>query len=65
VDVKEAGRREGEVAHRGDGLAGGFRALAGLASSGPSAAVFLDGRPHEVLGDELSRHLDSGVTEGM
>ena len=40
-------------------------ALAGLASSGPSAAVFLHGWPQEALGDELSRCLDSGMAKGM
>ena len=39
-------------------------ALAGLASSGPSAA-FLNGWPHEALGDELSRCLNPRVAEGM
>jgi hypothetical protein len=65
VDVDKAGWSYGEVANWRNGLARHFRGLAVLASSGPSAAVFLDGWPHEVLGEELSRLLDSGVAEGM
>jgi hypothetical protein len=45
--------REGEVAKQSDGVARNFGVLAGLASSVPSAAVFLHGWPHEALGDEL------------
>jgi hypothetical protein len=56
---------EGKVAKGSDCVAGHFGALAGLASAGPSAAVFLNGWPHEALGDELRRSLDSWVTEGM
>jgi hypothetical protein len=58
------GRREGEVASWSDGVAS-FGVLAGLASSGPSVAVFLYGWPHEALGDELCHCLDSRVAEGM
>ena len=46
-------------------MAGNFGALAGLASSGPSAAVLLNGWPHEALGDELSHCLNPWVAEGM
>jgi hypothetical protein len=46
-------------------VTGDFGALAGLVSSGPSAAVFQDGWPHEALVDELSRRLDSGLAVGM
>lgn len=46
-------------------MARNFRALAELASSGPSEGIFLNGWPHEALGDELSRCLNSGVAEGM
>ena len=42
-----------------------FGVLAGLASSGPSAAVFLDAWPHEALRDEPGHRLNSGVAEGM
>jgi hypothetical protein len=63
--MQEAGRREGEVTEWSNGVPGNFRALAGLASSGPNAAVFLHGWPHETLGDELSRCLNNGVAEGM
>jgi hypothetical protein len=42
-----------------------FGALARLASSGPSEAVFLYGWPHEASGDELSRCLDNRMAEGM
>jgi hypothetical protein len=55
----------GKVADGSNGVARDFGALAGLASSGPSVAVFLNGWPHEALGDELSRYLDSMVAEGM
>jgi hypothetical protein len=65
VNVKEAGRREGEVANWGDRVSGNFGTLAGLASSGPSAAGFLNGWPHEALGDELSRCLNTWVAEGV
>jgi hypothetical protein len=58
VYVKEARRREVEVTYWGDGVARVFGALAGLASSGASAAVFLDGWPHDALVDELSRRLN-------
>jgi len=61
--VKEAGRREGEVANWSDCVSGNFGALAGLASLGPSAAVFLNGWPHEALRDELSCCLNTGVAE--
>jgi len=47
------------------GVAGNFGELAGLASSGPSAAVLLNGWPHEALGEELSRCLNPWVAEGM
>jgi len=56
---------EGEFANWSNGVAGNFGALAGLASSGPSAAVLLNGWPHEALGDELSPCLNSWVTEEM
>jgi hypothetical protein len=46
-------------------VARNFGALAGLVSPGPSAAIFLNGWPHEELGDEISRCLNSGVAEGM
>ena len=39
--------------------------MAGLASSDPSAAVFLKGCPHEALGDKLSRCPNPAVAEGM
>ena len=55
MDVNKALRREGEVANWINVVAGNFGALAGLATSGPSAAVLLNGWPHEALGDELSR----------
>jgi hypothetical protein len=42
-----------------------FEALAGMERSGPSAAGFLNGWPHEALGDELSRRLNSGMAEGI
>jgi hypothetical protein len=43
-------------------VVGNVGALAGLASLGPSAAVFLNSWPHVALRDELSRSLDSWVT---
>jgi hypothetical protein len=46
-------------------VSGIFGALAGLASSGPSVAVFLNGWPHEALLDELSRCLNTRVAEGV
>ena len=46
-------------------MARNFGAPAELASSGPSEGIFLNGWPHEALGDELSRCLNSGVAEGM
>jgi hypothetical protein len=46
-------------------VSGKLGALAGLASSGPSAAVFLNGWPQEALGDELSLCLNTCVTEGV
>jgi len=42
-----------------------FGTLASLASSGPSAAVFLKGWPHKALGDELSQCPNPGVAEGV
>jgi hypothetical protein len=36
-----------------------------LASSGPSAAVFLNGWPHEALGAELSHCLNTRMAEGV
>jgi len=36
-----------------------------LASSSPSAAVLLNGWPHEALGDELSGCRNPWVAEGM
>jgi hypothetical protein len=63
MDVEKTGRRESKVAQRCHCMAGYFGTLAGLASSGPSAAVLMDGRPHEALGDELSRCLDAGMTQ--
>jgi hypothetical protein len=46
-------------------VAGKFAVLAGLASSGPSAAVFLNVWPHEALGDELGHCLNPWVAEGV
>ena len=46
-------------------MAGNFGQLVGLASSGPSAAVFLRGWSREALGDKLNRCLDSGMAKGM
>jgi len=46
-------------------VAGNFGALAGLASSDLSAAVLLNGWPHEVLGDEFNHCLNPWVAEGM
>ena len=63
MDVEKTGRRESKVAQGSYRMAGYFGALAGLASSGPIAAVLIDGRPHEALGDELSRCLDAGMTQ--
>ena len=65
VDMEEANSREGRVVEGSDCVARNLTALAGLASSGPSATVFLNGWPHEALGDELSRCLDAWVAEGM
>jgi len=65
VNVKEAGRREGEVASLSDCVSGNVGALAGLASSCPSAAVFLNDWTHEVLRDELSCCLNTGVAKGV
>jgi len=42
---------EGEVANWSNGVSGRFGVLAGLARSGPYAAVFLNGWPNEALGD--------------
>jgi len=39
--------------------------LAGLAGSGPSAALFLNGWAHKALGDKLSRCLSSRVAVGV
>jgi hypothetical protein len=61
MKVQKAGRREIKVADRGYGVARNFGALAGLASS----AVFLNGWPHEALGDELGCSFNAGVAEGM
>ena len=44
-------------------MSGTFGALAELASSGPRAAVFLNGWSQEALGDELSRNLNTRVAE--
>jgi len=60
-----SGRREGEAANWGDGVARNFEMSAGFASSVPSAAVFLKGWSHEALGDELSRCPSPGVAEGL
>jgi len=46
-------------------VVGNFGVLAGLASLGPSAAVLLNGWPHEALGDKLSHCLNPWVAEGM
>jgi hypothetical protein len=62
--MEKTSSREGKVAKGSNSVAGHFGALAGLASSGPIAAVFLNGWAHEALGEELSRSLDSWVTEG-
>ena len=45
-------------------MAGNFGALAGLANSGPSVAVFLNGWPH-ALEEELSCFLNPGEAEVM
>jgi len=58
-------RREGEVTDWSNGVEGNFGALAGLASSGRSAAVLLNGWPHEALGDEFNGCLNAWVAEGM
>ena len=63
MNVKEAGRREGEVANWSDCVSGNFGGLAGLSSSGPSAALFLNGWQHEALRDELSCCLNTGLAE--
>jgi hypothetical protein len=63
VDVEEASNREGKFAKGSDGIAGNFGVSSGLANSGPSSAVFLNGWPHKALGDEFSHSLDSWVTE--
>ena len=63
MNVQEAGRREGEVAKWSNGVARNFGALAGLASSGPSAAVFLNGWPHEAMVFDLSRFFNSELAE--
>ena len=46
-------------------MAGNVGALAGLASSGPSAAVLLNGWPHEALRDELSHCINPWLADGM
>lgn len=63
MNVHKAGRREGEVANWSDGVPENFGALAGLASSGPSAGDFLNCWSHEALEDEFKRCLHSRVTE--
>jgi hypothetical protein len=65
MNVQKAGRREGEVANWNYDVARYFGALAVLASSGTSAAVFLNGWPHQALGNELRRCFSSGVAERM
>jgi hypothetical protein len=65
VYMEEASCGKGKVAKRSDCMAGHFGTVAGLASSGPSAVVFLNGWPHEALGDELDRCLHTWVTEGV
>jgi len=65
VGVYREGRREGEVSDWSNGVVRNFGELAGLASSGPSAAVLLNGWPQEALGNELSRCLNPWVAEGM
>jgi hypothetical protein len=59
---KLAGRRW--KSPKGVSVARNLGAMAGLPISGPGAAVFLNGWPHEALGDEFSRCLNSGVAEG-
>ena len=46
-------------------MARNLGALARLACSGSIAAMFLNGWPHEMLGDEPSHCLNPGVAEGM
>jgi hypothetical protein len=58
ICTKQAGGR-GKLPN-GDGVARNLEALAGLASSSPIAAVFLNAWPHEALGDEFSCCLNSG-----
>jgi hypothetical protein len=65
VNVKEAGRKESEVANCSDCVSGNFEALAGLAGSGPIAVVFLNGWPHEALGEEISRCFNTRLAEGV
>jgi len=59
------GGRDGGFANWGDGVARNFGTLGSLASSGPSAALFLKGWPNEALGDDLSRCPKPGVAEGV
>ena len=65
MDVSEAGRWVGEVSKWSENVARNLGPLAGLASSSPSAAAFLNGWPHEALGDVLSRCLNSRLAERM
>ena len=65
MDIEEASSRERKVAKESDCIARNFGALAGMAISGPSAAVFLIGWPHEALGNEISCYLYARVAEGM
>jgi len=53
-------RREGEFADWSNGVAENG-ALAGLASSGTSAAVLLIGWPHETLGDGFNHCINAWV----
>jgi len=53
-------KRAGEIANWSDGVVRNFGALAGLANSGPSVAVFLDGWPHERWETSLAVALVAG-----
>jgi len=63
--MKETMRCYLNVANRNNGVDGNFGTLAVLPNSCSSAAVSLNGWPHDVSRNELSRCLDSGMAKGM
>jgi hypothetical protein len=65
VDVQEVSCRQRKVAQGCDSMPGDLRALTGLASSCPIAAVFLHSWPRKTLGQKFVCLFDSRMTEAM